>query len=88
MLEMLTQHQISFFSFSKPDLYAHWYAQGWVPRYVVLYIGQKSNVWLWDCQSGRKVRSFKKSEFDVLGLAREEVCLDYIYEEGYFDSAY
>lgn len=45
-----TQKHIPIVSITKPALYTYAYQQWWLPRYGVLYIGQKHNIWIYDFQ--------------------------------------
>lgn len=60
LLKTLTGAQISFFSLSKLELYHVAYQKGFLPRYGVIYIGQKMNVWLWDFAEMRLTEVVKK----------------------------
>lgn len=42
------------------------------------------NVWLWDFEKQRLVKSFKKADLDAVLDEYGEVFVDEVYEEGYF----
>lgn len=54
MLNTLLEHDTGTFipiaSITKIDFYTHAYKQWWLPRYGIIYIGQKHNVWRYDFQ--------------------------------------
>ncbi|MEI7557992.1 MAG: hypothetical protein WCJ45_04095 [bacterium] len=54
MLNTLLQHDTGTFipiaSITKIDLYSYAHKQGWIPRYGIVYIGQKHNVRWYDFQ--------------------------------------
>lgn len=50
LLEQDTGTFIPIASITKMDLYGYAYMQWWLPRYGIIYIGQKHNVWLCDFQ--------------------------------------
>ena len=85
LLKTLKQDQLSLFSLSKIELYQHFYRKGWIPRYGAVYIGQKSNLWLWDFEENKLVKTIKKSELSGVQDEYAEFFLDQVYDETYFD---
>lgn len=85
LLKTLTGDQLSFFSLSKLELYALAYQKGFLPRWGVIYIGQKMNVWLRDFEEKKLTEVVKKATLeDLQGKVWAFFC-DEVYEEGYFD---
>lgn len=84
LLKTLKNNTIKFYSLSKPELYTSFFMNWWIPRYWILYIWQKSNVWLWDTKEKQLVKMIKKS--DILNIKNEywEIYLDQVYDETYF----
>lgn len=62
LLKTLKGDQLSFFSLSKTELYRAWYQKGRIGRWGAVYIGQKSNVWLWDFEENKLLALVKKAE--------------------------
>ena len=96
LLNALEDNQISFFSFSKTELYQYAYFQKKVPQYGVLYIGQKRNVWLWDFDENKQIGQFSfeslSEYFEKRRKQNYQYFLDMTYEVWYypeeFDSQY
>ena len=84
LLKTLKNDTIKFYSLSKPELYTSFFMNWWIPRYWILYIWQKSNVWLWDTKDQKLIKMIKKS--DILNIKNEywEIYLDQVYDETYF----
>lgn len=55
LLNTLLDRQLDFFSVSKPELYQFAYDAGELPRFGVIYIGQKRNIRLRDFQERKKI---------------------------------
>lgn len=85
LLKTLKNGEIVFSELSKPELYKQAYERGFLPRYVVLYIGQKSNVWLWDLKENHLVKPLKKQDLSWLSLEIGDYALDMVFEKGYYD---
>ncbi|MBB1556877.1 MAG: hypothetical protein HG439_000055 [candidate division SR1 bacterium] len=85
LLKTLKNNQISFFSLSKLELYTLFYQKGWIGSKILVYIGQRLNVWLWDLESGRLISTVKKSEIDQLSAQYPDLMLDQVYDTTYFD---
>jgi hypothetical protein len=84
LLKTLKNDQIKFYSISKPLLYSYFHKNWWIPRYWILYIWQKSNVWVRDIANNELVKMIKKSEIDSVWNEYWEVFLDQVYDENYF----
>ncbi len=85
LLKTLKQDQLSLFSLSKIELYQHFYRKGWIPRYWVIYIGQKLNLWLWDFEINKLIKTIKKTELSEVQDQYAEFFLDQVYDETYFE---
>ena len=86
LLKTLKNNQISFFSLSKLELYNLFYQKGWIESKILVYIGQRLNVWLWDLESWILISTVKKSEIDELSSQYPDLTLDQVYDEAYFES--
>ena len=86
LLKTLKNNQISFFSLSKLELYALFYQKGWIGSKILVYIGQRLNVWLWDLEWWKLISTVKKSEIDQLSSQYPDLTLDQVYDDTYFES--
>lgn len=86
LLKTLKNNQISFFSLSKLELYTLFYQKGWIGSKILVYIGQRLNVWLWDLEWWKLISTVKKSEIDQLSSQYPDLMLDQVYDESYFES--
>ena len=84
LLKTLKGDQISFFSLSKPELYKMAYSVGFFPRWILMYIGQKTNVRLRDLQEQKLEKMVKKTEKSDLEQDLGEIAVDMVYDEQYF----
>lgn len=84
LLKTLKNEQIKFYTISKPDLYSIFYKNWWIPRYWILYIWQKSNVWVRDTEKNELIKMIKKSDIDMINDEFWDVYLDQVYDETYF----
>lgn len=85
LLKTLKEDQLSFFTFSKLELYHKFYQRGWIGRYIAVYIGQRLNVWLWDLQENVLIATVKKAELSLLQEKYDGLFVDQTYESEYFD---
>lgn len=85
LLKTLKGDQISFFSLSKPELFEMAYKKWLLPAMLMMYIGQKSNVRVWDLSRGELVSMVKKTEIRDLRAEYGQIAVDMVYEEGYFE---
>jgi len=84
LLKTLKSNQIKLYNLSKPELYSIFYKNWWIPRYWIMYIGQKSNVWVWDTKEKKLIKMVKKSEIDDIKNEYWEIYLDQVYDNWYF----
>ncbi|GHW02526.1 hypothetical protein AGMMS50249_3120 [candidate division SR1 bacterium] len=88
LLNALTDNSLDFYTVSKPDLYQFAYDNGDIPRYGVIYIGQKSNIRLRDFQEKIKIgqMSFEQlqNEIIVKKIFKNELFLDITTEREYY----
>ncbi|MBB1579026.1 MAG: hypothetical protein HG424_003540 [candidate division SR1 bacterium] len=85
LLKTLKNNQISFFSLSKLELYTLFYQKGWIGSKVLVYIGQRLNVRLWDLEGGKLISTVKKSEINQLSSQYPDLMLDQVYDTMYFN---
>ncbi len=85
LLKTLKKDQLSFFTFSKLELYHKFYQREWIGRYIAVYIGQRLNVWLWDLQENVLITTVKKPELSLLQEKYDGLFVDQTYESEYFD---
>ena len=78
LLKTLKNNQISFFSLSKLELYNLFYQKGWIGSKILVYIGQRLNVWLWDLEWWNLISTVKKSEIDQLSSEYPDLMLDQV----------
>lgn len=79
MLNHLIQHDTGTFiplaSITKLNLYGFAYEQWWLPRYGIIYIGQKHNVWKYDFQQKQKEQiTIEDIQYS------EEIFLDFVHD--------
>lgn len=84
LLKTLKNDAIKFYSLSKPELYTSFFRNWWIPRHWILYIWQRSNVWLWDTKEQKLIKMIKKSEIQDIKNEYWDVYLDQVYDETYF----
>lgn len=79
MMNEVLQHDTGTFiplaSITKIDVYAYAYQQGQLPRYGIIYIGQKHNVWRYDFAE-KTYEQIKIEEIDYT----DDLFLDYVHE--------
>ena len=86
LLKTLKKNQIKLYTISKPDLYHTFFKDWWIPRYWILYIWQKSNVWVWDTEEKQLIKMIKKT--DITNIINEywDIYLDQVYDDSYFSN--
>lgn len=84
LLKTLKNNQFSLYSLSKIELYQKAYQYAILPRYGVIYIWQKSNVWLWDFDQQVLQATIKKDQIWALLEEYGQIFLDEVYDLGYF----
>ena len=92
VLNTLLKNQLSFYDISKIDLYKKAYEKWFLPRYWVIYIGQKRNIWLRDFEKNEKIGQYSFNELKDLeemkdvknvfveGIEEQEYYPDWMYE--------
>ena len=85
LLKTLKDEKTKFYSISKPELYSIFFKNWWIPRYWILYIWQKSNVWLRDTENNHLIEMIKKSEIKDIINKYWDIYLDQVYDESYFN---
>lgn len=87
LLKTLKNDKIVFYNISKPELYKIFYEKWRIPRYGIIYIWQKCNVWLRDIKQNIQIKTIKKDSISDVKNEYWEIFFDQVYDEGYFDSA-
>ena len=85
LLKTLKNNQISFFSLSKLELYNLFYQKGWIESKILVYIGQRLNVWLWDLESWRRNKNPNPCRWEKLSAQYPDLMLDHVYDMTYFE---
>lgn len=62
IVNSLMNNQIDFYDISKVDLYVKAYERWILPKFGLVYIGQKRNIWLWDFEKNEKIGQFSFDE--------------------------
>jgi hypothetical protein len=84
LLKTLENNKITFYTISKPELYSTFYKKWRIPRYWILYIWQKSNVWFRDTEKNKLIKMIKKTEIENIHNEFWELYLDQVYDDSYF----
>ena len=86
ILNTLLENQINFYDISKIDLYKKAYEKWFLPKYWVIYIGQKRNIWLRDFEKNEKIWQYSFNELKDLEEMKEVeyVFVEDIEEQGYY----
>lgn len=86
ILNTLLENKLSFCSISKINLYKIAYGKWILPRYWVIYIWQKRNIWLRDFESNEKIWQYSFNELENLEEMKntEEVFIDDVEEWNYY----
>ena len=93
LLNSFAEHQISFYSFSKIDLYKFGYfEEKSLPQYWIIYIGQKRNVWIWNFDENQLVC---QTTFDQISTVLNQkhirdyqIFFDVVYDSWYYDQEF
>lgn len=82
----LLDNQLSFYDISKIDLYKKAYKKWILPKYWVIYIGQKRNIWLRDFEKNEKIWQYSFNELMDLEEMKEveNIFVEDIEEQGYY----
>lgn len=86
VLNTLLKNQLSFYNISKIELYEKTYKLWYLPKYGVIYIWQKRNIWLWDFEKNEKIWQYSFDELKNLWEMWniENVFIDNVEEEKYY----
>ena len=86
ILNTLLENQLTFYDISKIDLYKKAYEKWFLPKYWVIYIGQKRNIWLRDFQKNKKVWQYSFSELKDLDEMEdiESVFIEDVEDKEYY----
>ena len=82
----LLDNQLSFYDISKIDLYKKAYENWFLPRYWVIYIWQKRNIWLRDFENNERIWQYSFNELKDLEEMNDakNVFIEDIEEQGYY----
>lgn len=86
ILNTLLENQLDLFDVSKIDLYKKAYEKWYLPKYWVIYIWQKRNIWLWDFEKNGKIWQYSFNELKDLEEIKdvENVFVEDIEDENYY----
>ena len=86
VLNTLLENQLSFYDISKIDLYKKAYEKWILPKYWVIYIGQKRNIWLRDFEKNEKIWQYSFNELKDLEEMKdvENIFVEDIEEQEYY----
>ena len=86
VLNTLLENQLSFYDISKIDLYKKAYEKWILPKYWVIYIGQKRNIWLRDFEKNEKIWQYSFNELKDLEKMKDakSVFVEDIEEQEYY----
>ena len=86
VLNTLLENQLSFYDISKIDLYKKAYEKWFLPKYWVIYIGQKRNIWLRDFEKNERIWQYSFNELKDLEEIKEikNVFIEDIEEQEYY----
>ena len=86
VLNTLLKNQLSFYDISKIDLYKKAYEKWFLPKYWIIYIGQKRNIWLRNFEKNEKIWQYSFNELKDLEEMRDakNVFLEDIEEQEYY----
>lgn len=86
VLNTLLENQLNFYDISKIDLYKKAYEKWFLPKYWVIYIGQKRNIRLRDFERNEKIWQYSLNELKDLEEMRiaENVFIDDVEDKEYY----
>ena len=86
VLNTLLENHLSFYDISKIDLYKKAYKKWILPKYWVIYIGQKRNIWLRDFEKNEKIWQYSFNELNDLEEMKDakNIFVEDIEEQGYY----
>lgn len=80
LLNTLLEHDTGTFipiaSITKIELYTYAYKQWRLPRYGILYIGQKHNVWLYDFEQ----QTYEQIQLDEIHYS-DDIFIDFVHDD-------
>ena len=85
VLNTLLENQLSFYDISKINLYKKAYEKWFLPKYWVIYIGQKRNIWLRDFEKNEKVWQYSFNELQNLEVMKD---INIVFVEDVEDKEY
>ena len=86
ILNTLLENKLSFYDISKIDLYRKAYELWYLPKYWVIYIWQKRNIWLRDFGGNEKVWQYSFNELEDLEEMKnvENVFIEDVEDKEYY----
>ncbi len=86
ILNTLLDNQLSFYDISKIDLYKKCYELWYLPKYWVIYIWQKRNIWLRDFEKNEKIGQYWFNELENLEEIKDinNVFVDDVEDSWYY----
>ena len=86
LLNTLLENQLSFYDISKIDLYKKAHEKWFLPKYWVIYIGQKRNIRLRDFEKNEKIWQYSFNELKDLDEMKnvENVFVDDVEDKEYY----
>ncbi len=86
LLNALLENQLTFFDISKIDLYKKAYEKWFLPKFWVIYIWQKRNIWLRDFENNEKIWQYSFNELKNLDEmdVSDNVFIEDVEDEEYY----
>lgn len=86
LLNTLLENQLTFYDLSKIDLYKKFYDKWFLPKFWVIYIGQKRNIWLRDFEKNEKIAQYSFNELRDLDemMDAENVFIEDVQDDEYY----
>lgn len=86
ILNTLLENQLSFYDISKIDLYRKAFEKWFLPKYWVIYIGQKRNIWLRDFEKNEKIGQYSFNELKDLDEMKnvENIFIENVEDKEYY----
>ena len=85
LLNTLLENQLTFYDISKIDLFRKAYEKWFLPKYWVIYIGQKRNIWLREFANNEKIGQYSFNELKDLEEIKD---VDSVFIEDVEDKEY
>ena len=79
------ENKLSFYDISKINLYKKAHEKWFLPKYWVIYIGQKRNVWLRDFEKNEKIWQYSFNDLEDLEEIKD---VDSVFVEDVEDKEY